>query len=113
MFVAASHAHWIEAQRLVGADLVVEIVSSDRERNFVDKRADYAALGVAEYWIVDPRDEQIYVLALVDGAYVEHGVFGRNQTATSALLDGFSADVDDVMDAGNLSQQLTQDEDQP
>lgn len=102
IFVASRHASWIEAQRLVGADLVVEVVSGDRERDFVDKRADYARLGVAEYWIVDPRDEQIHVLMLVDGTYVEHGIFGRNTHATSVLLVGFSADVNDVLNAGQL-----------
>lgn len=102
MFVAAAHANWIEAQRLVGADLVVEVVSGDRERDFVDKRADYARLGVAEYWIVDPRDEQVHVLTLAGDAYAVHGVFGRGQAATSVLLPGFTADVDAVFDAGQL-----------
>ncbi len=102
MFVAAEHVDWIEAQRLVGADLVVEVVSGDRERDFVDKRADYARLGVAEYWIVDPRDEQIHVLTLADDSYAVHGVFGRNETASSVLLAGFSADVNAVFDAGQL-----------
>ena len=79
MFVAAEHADWIEAQRLVGADLVVEVVSGDRERDFVDKRADYARLGVAEYWIVDPRDEQIHVLTLADDSYAVHGVLAATK----------------------------------
>ena len=39
------------------------------------------------------------MLTLKDGAYVEHGVFGRGGSATSPLLEGFAADVSAVFDA--------------
>ena len=82
------------------ADLVVEVVSPDDPgRDLVEKRADYAEGGVPEYWIVDSRDETITVLTLKDDAYVEHGVFARGAAAVSARLEGFSADVSDVLDA--------------
>ena len=59
-----------------GADLTVEIVSPDGpKRDLVDKRRDYAEAGIPEYWIVDPRNETVTVLALRGAAYVEHGVF--------------------------------------
>ena len=78
----------------LGADLVVEVVSpDDPDRDLVEKRADYAEAGIAEYWIADPRDEAITALALKGDAYVEHGTFARGAAATSPLLDGFAADV--------------------
>ncbi|MGN6562808.1 MAG: Uma2 family endonuclease [Thermomicrobiales bacterium] len=84
----------------LGADLVVEIVSPDTpERDHVEKREDYAVAGVTEYWIVDPRQQTITVLALHEGQYQEHGVFARGAQATSALLAGFAVAVDDVLDA--------------
>ena len=84
----------------LGADLVVEVVSPDNpQRDLTEKRADYAEAGIPEYWIVDPRDDVITVLALRGDAYVEHGVYDRGSTATSPLLDGFSADVSAVFDA--------------
>ncbi len=84
----------------LGADLVVEIVSPDNpNRDLVEKRRDYAEANIPEYWIVDPQTETIVVLRLRDGAYVEHGVFGRGARATSALLEGFAVDVDAVFDA--------------
>ena len=84
----------------LGADLVVEVVSpDDPDRDLVEKRADYAEGGIPEYWIADPRDETITVLTLKDGAYVEHGVFGRGGSVTSPLLEGFAADVSAVFDA--------------
>ena len=84
----------------LGADLVAEVVSPDDPgRDLVEKRADYAEGGIPEYWIVDPRDETITVLALKGDAYVEYGVFGRGAVAVSALLEGFSANVSEVFDA--------------
>ena len=84
----------------LGADLVVEVVSEDDpERDTVEKVADYAEAGISEYWIVNPLDETIAVLALAGAAYREHGSFRRGQQASSALLDGFVVDVDAVLDA--------------
>jgi Uma2 family endonuclease len=78
------------------ADLVVEIVSDDREsreRDHVKKRLDYAAAGIAEYWIIDPQDKRITVLALEDGAYTALGEFGPGEQAHSKLLQGLAVDV--------------------
>ena len=83
----------------LGADLVVEVVSpDDPARVLVEKRADYAEAGIPEYWIVDPRNETIAVLALEDSSYVEQGVYARGDTAASRLLDGFTADVTAAFD---------------
>jgi Uma2 family endonuclease len=85
------------------ADLAVEVVSADtksRERDYKKKRLDYAAAGIAEYWIVDPRQEQITVLTLDGKRYAEHGVFKHGARATSVLLKGFAVEVADVFKAG-------------
>lgn len=82
-----------------GADLVMEVVSPDNPgRDLVEKRIDYAEAGIPEYWIADPRDETVSVLALREGAYVEHGVFRRGDTATSPLVE-VAVDVAAVYDA--------------
>ena len=86
-----------------GADLVVEVVEivgpDNPDRDLVEKRADYAEAGIAEYWIADPRDETLTVLVLRGEAYVEHGRYGRGETAASVLLEGFAAEVSAVFDA--------------
>jgi len=83
-----------------GADLTLEVVSKDKPyRDLIDKRHEYAENGVLEYWIVNPQDETITVLKLDKGAYVEHGVFRRGNTATSVVLAGFTVDVNAVFDA--------------
>jgi len=84
----------------LGADLVVEIVSPDRpERDTQEKPRDYAEAGISEYWIVNPLDATITVLALVGNSYRPHGVFQRGERATSHLLQSFGVLVDQVFEA--------------
>lgn len=88
------NAYWL------GADLVVEIVSPDRpERDVEEKPLDYAEAGIPEYWIVNPLDETITVLSLTGDSYSLCGIFRRGDTATSALLKGFTVSVAEVFDA--------------
>ena len=90
-----------------GADLALEIVSGsakDRKRDFEEKRAEYAAAGISEYWIVDPETRTIHVLTLdgveAGGTYRVHGEFKAGGTATSLLLPGFTVSVDECFAAG-------------
>lgn len=77
-----------------GADLVVEILSaSNRDHDRVTKRAEYAAAGIAEYWLADPDAQTLTVLTLDGGAYREHGQFGAGEAATSPLLPELMLDV--------------------
>lgn len=90
-----------------GADLVVEVVSGgseDRKRDLELKPKAYAEAGIPEYWIVDPQERRITVLTLEGKVYREHGVFVPGRTATSLLLDGFSVDVANVFEAGQVAQ---------
>ncbi len=67
---------------------VVEIVSpgqDNRDRDYRYKRAQYQARGIAEYWIVDPLQNQITVLTWVEGLY-EEAVFHAEQPILSSLL---------------------------
>ena len=84
-----------------GADLVAEVVSDDDpSRDTVRKRAEYAAAGIPEYWIVDPRPRvrTISVLTL-DGDAYRDAVFGEGETAAGVLLPGFTVDVTACLDA--------------
>ena len=50
--------------------LVVEILSpATRGQDLVAKTTEYAAFGVGQYWIVDPRDRTIDVFANRDGGW--------------------------------------------
>lgn len=103
LFVAKGHSHWIREEFWTGADLVMEVVSRDKEgrrRDLVHKRRDYARARIPEYWIVDPEKERILVLKLSGKQYVLHGEFAKGETATSRLLPGFEVDVDKALAEG-------------
>jgi Uma2 family endonuclease len=97
LFMMAQNAKRVGEQFWEGADLVMEIVSENRRHDLVTKRKEYAKAGIAEYWIVDPKLEQITVLVLRGDSYRVHGAFGRGAEAVSVLLPGFSIDVNSVL----------------
>jgi Uma2 family endonuclease len=102
IFVRSEHSSRMGENFSDGADLVMEVVSgsaSDRQRDLVEKRADYARAGIPEYWIVDPEEGQITVLALEGAEYAVHGTYARGEQATSRLLPEFSVDVTEVLAA--------------
>ncbi|MCY3810273.1 MAG: Uma2 family endonuclease [Gammaproteobacteria bacterium] len=85
----------------LGADLVVEVVSpDDPDRDYREKRADYAEAGIPEYWIVDPRYSSITVLTLDAGRYRDNGPFHPDEVAVSATLDRLVVAVAEVFEAG-------------
>jgi Uma2 family endonuclease len=99
VYMAKEHAGRIDEQYWTGADLAMEVVSGrpkDRTRDLVKKRAEYARAHIREYWIVDPKKEQIVVLRLQGKRYAVHGTFLASSAATSVLLPGFAVDVSAV-----------------
>jgi Uma2 family endonuclease len=96
VFMLREHAGRVGEEFWDGADLVMEVVSEDEEdrrRDLQTKRREYAQAGIPEYWIIDPRDEQILVLRLAGRRYVVHGEFRKGDAAASHLLPGFTVDV--------------------
>jgi len=79
------------------ADLVVDVLSSDRAHDLVVKRQEYAAAGILEYWVVDIRDREVIVLTLKEGEYQEHGRYRPGDRASSIVLQGFGIDVSELM----------------
>ena len=71
-------------------DLVFEIVSGggeDRQRDYVEKRAEYQKAGVKEYVIIDRFEERVTILRRARGRFVESHL-GPGDTYTSPLLPG-------------------------
>jgi Uma2 family endonuclease len=70
--------------------LVVEVVSPGKEnsdRDYRYKRSQYAARGIAEYWIVDPMQRRVTVLEWVEGLYEERVFQGNEQIISPTLPD--------------------------
>jgi Uma2 family endonuclease len=84
--------------------LVVEVVSPGKEnqdRDYRYKRSEYAARGIAEYWIVDPERAQVVVLSLVDGWY-EQAIYQAEQRLLSPLFPTLELTAKQVIQAGEL-----------
>ena len=85
--------------------LVVEIVSSSdtdqksRSRDYVDKRREYAARGIPEYWIVDPIAEMMLICTLNDRSY-QSVEFRNNDTLISPTFRALDLTAEHVLRAG-------------
>ena len=77
-------------------DIVIEILSTNRERDLVRKRQLYAAAGVPEYWILDPRNDTVTQLELPNSQYVERAVLTADDTLTTPLLPGLAIPLADL-----------------
>ncbi len=79
--------------------LVVEVVSPNQEkRDYRYKRSEYAARGIAEYWIVDPIAQQVTILEWVEGLY-EEKVYKGDDRIESSVLGILDLNVDRVLQA--------------
>ncbi len=81
-------------------DLVFEFVSpgkKNRQRDYVEKRAEYERIGVREYVIVDRFDRKVTILTLGDNsAYAERALL-PDATYRTPLLPGFEVPLGEVL----------------
>ncbi len=91
VIILRERRHIVGRSRVEGVpDIVVEILSADRNRDLVRKRQLYAEAGVREYWLIDPRNDTVTPLELRDGEYAERAVLGIGDALTTPLLPGLS-----------------------
>ncbi|MCC5619311.1 Uma2 family endonuclease [Nostoc sp. CHAB 5836] len=97
--------------------LVIEVVSTNWRDDYYKKMADYEAIGIAEYWIVDyaaigarkfignPKQPTISVYQLIDGEYQVtqfrgSDAYGGKQRIHSFSFSELILTVDQVFQAG-------------
>jgi Uma2 family endonuclease len=83
-------------------DLVIEIVSpgqENRDRDYRHKHTEYAARGIAEYWIIDPELEQVTVCVWVNGLYEDTAYQGESPLH-STVIPEFSLSATQIMAFG-------------
>jgi Uma2 family endonuclease len=86
--------------------LVIELVSpgvpgsENYDRDYIQKRKEYAERGIPEYWLIDPVRAVVAVLLLVDGQYVERTFQGgdRLESPTFTMLQ---LTAEQILKAGN------------
>lgn len=106
VFMRAEHRDRAGNDYVEGADLVMEVISDDekgRQRDLVEKVADYAAAGISEYWVVDPCEQAVTIFSLAPGSshYAASGPYGVGDAAASSMLAGFAVSVAELMQAAD------------
>jgi Uma2 family endonuclease len=82
-------------------EVVLEVVSArSHHRDYVEKRDEYLAFGVREYWIVDAERREMLVLRRSRGRWVERAVRDGEAYATQ-LLPGLQFQVGPVFAAAD------------
>jgi Uma2 family endonuclease len=81
--------------------LIVEVVSpgkTNRDRDYLHKRAQYAAIGVPEFWLVDPVAQTVMVLTLEGEAYREVGIFSEDEPIPSVEFAALELTVGQIVE---------------
>lgn len=96
-FIAKERLHIVDAYVDGAPDLVVEVISpSSVDYDRTTKFSLYEDIGVQEYWLVDPKDQSVEVFVLRDGRYEQLGRFTPGEQVRSALLEGFTVEVESI-----------------
>ena len=77
--------------------LVVEVVSPNQaSRDYRYKRSEYAARGIAEYWIVDPIAQKVTVFEWVEGFY-EEKIYEGDQAIASPIFSNLELTAAEIL----------------
>jgi Uma2 family endonuclease len=107
---ASYNAVITEKQSFLGFDkpsplLVVEVVSpgkpgeSNYDRDYIEKRKEYAARGIAEYWLIDPDRQVVLILTLQGQSYQEKHFTGQTEIV-SPTFPNLKLTADLILKAG-------------
>lgn len=78
--------------------LVVKVTSDNWREDYIRKRAEYALLDIAEYWIVDPNKQRVWILSHPEGEEGYQRVeFSRGQEFRSVQFPELVVSVDTVL----------------
>ncbi|MBD1842046.1 Uma2 family endonuclease [Cyanobacteria bacterium FACHB-63] len=86
--------------------LAIEVVSpgnpgtENYDRDYIEKRREYAERGIPEYWLIDPEREVVIVLRLEADHYVEVGQFKRSDLVISPTFSRLQLTAEAVLRAG-------------
>ena len=105
---AADRVVWTGLDRLPDPEIdvpsiIIEFVSKrsrDRQRDYIDKRDEYLAIGVKEYWIIDRFQRQVVVYTPTGESKLP-----PESVYTTQLLPGFELAVSRILDIADRYRQ--------
>ncbi|MGB3311636.1 MAG: Uma2 family endonuclease [Nodosilinea sp.] len=107
--------YWQKSSSLSSSDaikLIVEVVSTNWQDDYLTKLAEYEKLGVPEYWIVDyralggvrfigsPKTPTVWIYNLVDDEYQPGESFQTAQQLISSTFPNLVLEVDRIIEIG-------------
>ena len=96
---AACDRSKLQDKRYNGAPkFIIEILSSNRSHDTITKLNLYERAGVAEYWMIDPDEQSVSVLELVDGKYFSRAYNGEDEVSV-ASIPGCTVDFKKVFES--------------
>ena len=101
-FITKERQHIVKEKYIDGPpDLIIEVISeSNRTHDTVVKFRHYAHYSVEEYWLVDPRDNEISTWRLEGDEYVLLGRARPGELVVSQALGGLELDAAKVLNQG-------------
>lgn len=97
-----------DQMRFPAPDFIVEVLSPSTEANDRGvKFEDYAAHGVAEYWLIDPVSETVEQYLLESDVFILQ-IKARTGTITSLAVAGFEIPIRAIFDAAEHAAALQQ-----
>ena len=89
----------LDQMRFPPPDFVVEVLSPSTAKNDRGtKFTDYAAPGMAEYWIVDPAQQTIEQYQLAGKQYQLYQQYERSGKIRSLVIEGFEVALEDIFE---------------
>jgi Uma2 family endonuclease len=93
--------------------VIAEFVSSGKRgitRDYEEKRDEYLAMDVAEYWVIDRFRRTMTVFTKVRSR-IKSRVFNENQRYTTPLLPGFELPLSELFAAADAYAEFDEDDD--
>lgn len=101
VFIAKEHVDIITEENIQGPpDIAVEVLSSDEQRDKVIKKKLYAKFGIKEYWLVNPKNEQVEVMVLDEQGYQSVIKYSKKEVLKSATFPDLQVDLSKVFKKG-------------
>lgn len=100
VFINKNNMDIIKEKNIKGyPDLIVEVVSTNRKRNFITEKELYQRMQVREYWLIDKENAEIIIYALVNNSFESKRVFKSGEIVTSTLdeLAGLEIFVNQIL----------------
>jgi len=99
LFIANENKTIIKEKFIEGTpDLVIEILSSNKTRDLIEKFELYQKYKVKEYWVINPQEKSITIFSLLNNEKFDDGnVFKYSESIKSDILAGFVCTLEELM----------------